>query len=130
VLAALHPDLAEVRFSDPMTAAETRLYVETHLEQGGVPADLRARFDEETLGRIHRLSGGVPRRVHDLAGSLLRQSPEGVGRAWKEERWLGAPLGDGDPSDAGGEVTDFGGADESGGHEMPDLLLDGDDELL
>lgn len=130
MLAALHPDIAEVRFTAPMTATETRLYVETLLEQGGVAADLCARFDEETLGKIHRLSGGVPRRVHDLAGSLLNESPKGVGRAWKEERWLGAPLDEGDALDAEGAAKDSGVEGEAQGPEMPDLLLDGDDELL
>jgi type II secretory pathway predicted ATPase ExeA len=101
VISALHPEIVEVRLAEPMTAMETRLYVHTRLEQAGVPPELRSRFHEETIGWIHRLSGGVPRRVHDLAASLLDEPPEGVGSKWREERWLGAPIGsvesDGDP---------------------------------
>jgi type II secretory pathway predicted ATPase ExeA len=92
VLAVLHPDVVLVRFRAPMTGAETRLYVEARLEQARTPELLRRRFDDETIGWIHRLSGGVPRRVHDLGRSLLDEPPEGVGSLWREERWLGAPI--------------------------------------
>jgi type II secretory pathway predicted ATPase ExeA len=94
ILVALHPDLAEVRLTQPMTPGETWLYVHSRLEQAGTESDIRQRFDEQTIERIHALSGGVPRLVHDFATSLLAERPDGVGRDWKEERWLGAPLDD------------------------------------
>lgn len=132
MLAALHPEIAEVRFTKPMTALETRLYVETRLEQAGVLPARRGAIDAAALGWIHRLSGGVPRRVHELAGSLLEDAPEGVARAWSEEQWLGAPLED---IDSDGELADEDGeevAAEPQGPgdprlDPPEPLLDGDD---
>jgi type II secretory pathway predicted ATPase ExeA len=98
VIAALHATLqtgtVEVRLTKPMTTLETRRYVHARLDRAGVSRRQRARFNEEAIGRIHRLSGGVPRCVHDLGASLLAAPPDGVGRAWREERWLGAPLED------------------------------------
>lgn len=120
VLAALHTEIAEIRFAEPMTALETRLYVQTRLEQAGVEASLRARFDEEALGTIHRLSGGVPRRIHDLAGSLLDKAPAGVGRAWKEERWLGAPMDETPGEPLEDEDLAVEADDDTSGNEMPD----------
>ena len=76
-IAALHREIVEVRFIEPMTALETRFYVQTRLEQASVSEDLRGRFNEAALTRIYGLSGGVPRRVHDLARSLLDDAPEG-----------------------------------------------------
>ena len=105
-----------MRFIEPMTALETRFYVQTRLEQASVSEDLRGRFNEAALSRIYGLSGGVPRRVHDLARSLLDDAPEGVGSAWREERWLGAPIDNvdeslprnpADRSDLGGEDADL-----------------------
>ncbi len=128
LIAALHWEIDEVRFTQPMTALETRLYVQTRLEQASVDQDLRERFNEETLGWIHRLSGGVPRRVHDLGRSLLDNAPEGVGSAWREERWLGAPIDDNheglldDPDEPHrlGVEADL---------ELPEVLLEEEDDL-
>ena len=94
VFAALRREIVGVRLSQPMTLLETRLYVQARLQRISSSSELRERFNDAALGRIHRLSGGVPRRVHDLARSLLEDAPEGVGRAWREERWLGVPLDD------------------------------------
>ncbi len=119
VLAALHNELAEVRFKEPMDLRETQLYVETRLDQAGVPDSERARFGADSIESIHRLSGGVPRRVHDVASRILVQAPEGVGSAWKEERWLGAPI---DEAEALLEI-------EPVDHEpeLPELWLDEDE---
>lgn len=94
VLVALDTEIDEVRFTQPMSPRETRAYVHTRLEQAGVPAEERARFHDEAIGWIHRLSGGVPRRVHELSCAILDKPPEGVGSGWRDERWLGAPLGE------------------------------------
>lgn len=129
VIAALHPEMVEVRFNEPMTALETRLYVQTRLEQAAVADDQRERFNESALGWIHRLSGGVPRRVHDLGGSLLERPPRGVGSTWREERWLGAPIEDVDASLLGdigdGPELSFRDSDL----ELPAVLLEEDDDL-
>ncbi len=126
VLAALHSDILEVRFRRAMSLNETRLYIRTRLEQSGVPAALQDRFDEDAIGWVHRLSGGVPRQVHDLATSLLDEAPEGVGRTWKEERWLGAPIGDAEESEPPDLELDPD-EEEDADLELPDLLLGEDD---
>ena len=125
VLAALHPDVAELRLAGPMTGAETAVYIETRLEQARVDEARSARFDSRAVAWIHRLSQGVPRRVHELGTSLLDAPPEGVGTAWAEERWLGAPLGDleGDDGELDPELPGGLPADD----EEPELLLDEDD---
>lgn len=87
VLAALGHGAVEVRLRAPMSAAETTEYVARRLALGGVAPAARARFGRRELARLHAASGGVPRRVHDLAARLLRGDPrwdadeEGVGRA-------------------------------------------------
>jgi type II secretory pathway predicted ATPase ExeA len=124
VIVALHPEVAEVRFTEPMSARETRLYVRTRLEQAGVTGERRERFHEDAIGWIHRLSGGVPRRVHDLGGSLLDEVPEGVGSAWHEERWLGAPIEEVDES-LPDDLDDPDLLDKD--LDLPETLLDFDD---
>jgi type II secretory pathway predicted ATPase ExeA len=94
VFAALRREIVDVRLSQPMSLLETQLYVLTRLQRACLPNELCERFNDAALERIHRLSGGVPRRVHDLGRSLLEDAPTGVGRAWSEERWLGTPLDD------------------------------------
>ena len=121
VIAALHPEIVEVRFTEAMSARETRLYVRTRLEQAGITDERRERFHEGAIGWIHRLSGGIPRRVHELGGSLLEEVPEGVGSAWHEERWLGAPIEDVDES----LLDDPDLLDKD--LEMPETLRDFDD---
>lgn len=92
LMAALGPQLVQVPLKRPMTESETRLYVRSRLELAGAPAWQRARFDEAALDRIQRLSGGNPRRVHEVARTVLGELPDGVSHAPPEERWLGAPL--------------------------------------
>lgn len=127
VLAALHPQLAEVRFREPMTLRETRLYLETRLEQSRVPRALRERFGPAEVGWIHRLSGGVPRRVHELAAALLEDAPAGVGRAWHEEHWLGEPI-EGDDDWKGDPLDPLDAASEpEPAPEPPEVLCKDDD---
>jgi type II secretory pathway predicted ATPase ExeA len=94
VVAAMHPDTLEVRLSEVMTLAETQRYLHGRLELRRAPAIAKARFDAPTVERIHRLSGGVPRRIHDLAVTLLGDVPSGVSSTSGDDRWLGAPLDD------------------------------------
>jgi type II secretory pathway predicted ATPase ExeA len=92
--AALGTDLCELRFTAPMTEAETRDYVLARLERAGTPPDLRSRFDDDAIAGIHRLSRGIPRRVHEVANPVLHAMPEHVRPAWRELRWLGTPIDD------------------------------------
>ena len=48
----------------------------------------RARLVDEAVDGSYPMSGGVPRLADDVAGSLLDDAPEGVGRPWGEESWL------------------------------------------
>lgn len=75
-------EVVAVDFSRPMTAWETTAYVRSRLERSRLPQPLRDRFDETSLGRIHRDSGGVPRRVHALARALLEPMPGRRGMDW------------------------------------------------
>jgi len=93
VLAALGRGATEVRLRAPMTEAETAAYVARRLELGRAGPAVRARFGRRELARLHALSGGVPRRVHELAARLLRG----------EARW--------DADDAGAEELDLSAPD-------------------
>lgn len=128
VLSVVHPKIVDVRCSEPMTRVETRLYVETRLEQAGVSPELRGRFHEDAIGWIHRLSGGIPRRIHDLAGSLLDVPPDGVGSSWQDERWLGAPIDDVDASLLGDLPSLPEILAKRPGLAMRETLLDGEED--
>lgn len=71
ILAALGPDLEEVRFTDPMSERETAGYVRARLMRAGIPGDLRAYFDSAELERLHRESCGVPGLLHRLADRVI-----------------------------------------------------------
>ncbi len=72
MLAATGANVHLVRLLDPMNEEETRIYVAARLARARIPAAVAARFDAATLERIHRLSAGIPRRVHSVASSVLR----------------------------------------------------------
>lgn len=55
----------------PMSALETRCYVETRLERSGLTAETRARCGEAVLRWIHETAGGVPREVGEAVSALL-----------------------------------------------------------
>ena len=62
--------------------------------------------------------------MHDLGGSLLDEVPDGVGSAWHEERWLGAPIEDVDA----GLLEDLDDPDLLDKDlDLPETLLDFDD---
>jgi len=72
MLAATGANVHLVRLLEPMDEEETRKYVAARLQRARIPASIAARFDADTLRRIHRLSAGIPRRVHSVASSVLR----------------------------------------------------------
>jgi type II secretory pathway predicted ATPase ExeA len=76
VLAALGRELEHVRFASALSEGETARYVAARLAQAGVPPEALERLGPETVRWLHRESGGIPRRVHQLAGWLLhREGP-------------------------------------------------------
>lgn len=80
VIAALGEGAEVIRLTEPMSGDETRAYVRARLERARVPEASRALFDEETLSRVQRVSGGNPRRVHAAAAAVLRgEEPETIG---------------------------------------------------
>ncbi len=72
MLAATGANVHVVRLVEPMSEDETRRYVAARLTRAGIPTSVAARFDDETLQSIHRLSAGIPRRVHSVASAVLR----------------------------------------------------------
>jgi len=67
--------LPEVRLAEAMTREETRDYVVGRLTAAGAAADVRRRFDAETLERVYLQSEGVPMRIHALADRVVRGLP-------------------------------------------------------
>jgi type II secretory pathway predicted ATPase ExeA len=82
MLAATGANVQSVRLLEPMSEEETGRYVAARLARARIPASVAARFDAATLRRIHRLSAGIPRRVHGVASSVLRG---GIGESFDEE---------------------------------------------
>jgi type II secretory pathway predicted ATPase ExeA len=74
MLAATGANIHVIRLLEPMSEDETRRYVEARLARARVPASVAARFDDATLRHLHRLSAGIPRRVHSVASAVLRGS--------------------------------------------------------
>lgn len=98
-LAALGPDLEPIRYTAPLLEPETRDYVAGRLARRAAPEALRRRFDPETVGWIHRLSGGIPRRIHEVAALLIETPPDRVTPAWWKE--CASALDDPDEREAG-----------------------------
>ena len=93
VLAALDTETREVRLNAPLTEPETRAYVSARLAwAGGSDAPL----DAATVSRLHKISGGVPRRLHAAALSLFEDLPAHLRPAAETATgacsWLGQPI--------------------------------------
>jgi hypothetical protein len=71
-LAALGPELEEIRWTQAMSAGECLRYVEARLARA--PEDLRARFDPETVARLFAESGGVHGLLHTAASAVMRET--------------------------------------------------------
>jgi type II secretory pathway predicted ATPase ExeA len=72
VLGVLARDVEELRLSAPLTLEESERYLRTRLVRSGAPLELQARFDADTVTRIHAAAAGNPRRILDLAGEVAR----------------------------------------------------------
>ncbi len=72
MLAATGTNVHVIRLLDPMSEAETQEYVAARLARARIPAAVAARFDAVAMESIHRLSAGIPRRVHSVASAVLR----------------------------------------------------------
>jgi type II secretory pathway predicted ATPase ExeA len=89
--AALGSDIHMIRLIQPMTASETRRYLEARLAMAQVPDAICAHFDEETVAALHRLSGGVPRRLNALAADVMRGIPSEAAAARLDGLFAEAP---------------------------------------
>lgn len=73
VLAALGPGIGHVRLAEPMSADETARYVAARLAHEGASDPALARLTPERVRWLHRESGGVPRRLHQLVAWILHR---------------------------------------------------------
>jgi len=97
-------DAEHVRLQQPMSEAESADYLSWRLARAGVPEAVRQRFGADTARRLHRLSGGNPRRLHIAASSVLRGEPAEI-----PEDWFADAAADRDGArvaETGGEETD------------------------
>jgi type II secretory pathway predicted ATPase ExeA len=120
-VAAVDRNIVEVRLAPPMSPAETRLYVQSHLQWMEASRTVSSRFDPPALERIYHLSGGIPRLVNQVASWLASDLPADVHPGWRDQDWAGAPLDElsGDPGTvAPPDCRDI--------LELPDVLLEDD----
>jgi type II secretory pathway predicted ATPase ExeA len=75
VIAAIGSNLDIVHLGDPMTEGETREYIDGRLALAGVPDSIRARFDDQIVRLLHRISAGNPRRLHSAAVEIMQEAP-------------------------------------------------------
>jgi len=94
VIAAIGANFDIVHLSDPMTESETRKYIDERLALARVPDSIRARFDDRTVSLLHRISAGIPRRLHSAAAEILQEAPEATAddRANAPTAPVGAPV--------------------------------------
>ncbi len=99
LLSALHPfEPAEISFRTRMNPQETGAYVRARMQWAGFPGAEIARIDGVEASRIHALSSGVPRRVHELAFARFESSgdprPNALTEKQRREDWMGRPIED------------------------------------
>jgi len=75
VIAAIGSNFDIVHLDDPMTESETRKYIDGRLALARVPDSIRARFDDRIVRLLHRVSAGIPRRLHSAAAEILQEAP-------------------------------------------------------
>ncbi|MBW2577602.1 MAG: AAA family ATPase [Deltaproteobacteria bacterium] len=74
-IAAIGTNFDIVHLDDPMTESETSKYIDGRLALARVPDSIRARFDDQTIRLLHRISAGIPRRLHSAAMGILQEAP-------------------------------------------------------
>ncbi|MAG30553.1 MAG: hypothetical protein CL908_06615 [Deltaproteobacteria bacterium] len=92
----------EVLLRETMTLDETGAYLRArlHWAAGGetLAAEPPPLISAEIVERIHRLSGGNPRRIHPIAAEILEASaealPSDLDAKQRRDAWLGSPLDD------------------------------------
>jgi type II secretory pathway predicted ATPase ExeA len=75
VIAAIGSNFDIVHLNDPMTEGETRKYIDGRLALARVPDSIRARFDDRIVRLLHRISAGIPRRLHSAAAEIMQEAP-------------------------------------------------------
>jgi hypothetical protein len=78
VIAAIGSNFDIVHLNDPMTESETRKYIDGRLALARVPDSIRARFDDRIVQLLHRISAGIPRRLHSAAAEILQEAPVAI----------------------------------------------------
>jgi hypothetical protein len=78
-IAAIGTNFDIVHLDDPMTESETSQYIDGRLALARVPDSIRARFDDQTVRLLHRISAGIPRRLHSAATATLQEAPVAAG---------------------------------------------------
>jgi hypothetical protein len=96
LLSALHPlEPTQIPFESRMSFEETSVYVRTRMRYAGFPEVEIARFGEDEAMRLHSLSLGVPRRLHELATTRFEgPTPGRFLERRSHERWMGLPIDD------------------------------------
>jgi len=74
-IAAIGSNFDIVHLDEPMTESETSHYIDGRLALARVPDSIRARFDTQTVRLLHRISAGIPRRLHSAATAILQEPP-------------------------------------------------------
>ena len=103
-IAAIGSNFDIVHLTDPMTESETRKYIDERLALAGAPDSIRARFDDRTVRFLHRVSAGIPRRLHSVAAEVLQDAPAEIIDDYAEA--LSAPVGA--PPESGEEAQTLG----------------------
>ena len=99
LLSALHPlRPTEILFESRMSVEETSVYVRTRMRYAGFPEIEISRVGDDEAKRLHSLSLGVPRRLHELATARFEAregpTPGRFPERRSHERWMGLPIDD------------------------------------
>jgi type II secretory pathway predicted ATPase ExeA len=124
VIAALGIDeLLQCFYAGPLSHADTRAYIEARLDMAHAPGTVRDRFDAEAVGQIHAISGGIPRRIHQLADDVMHGKP--ISAEGDSGDWLDATATENRSLDSlddlrlAAEAKQVGSFDEEGGDGSP-----------
>lgn len=92
MLAAFGQPMHRLQLAEPMNAEQACAYMTQRLQRWGASDEMLDRLRGNAIKRVVRLSGGVPRRIHEIAHQVLGASPEAQHEGGRDEDWLGAPL--------------------------------------